>query len=238
MLSEREISVATNFWADHFGIARVELFDQPWRVVVHSKALAQYRGTFALFRDERGIASIPADQASRLEPLLANAPDDKTPERFAVALSSISCASIGPAYVGYAALISGECASARDLESRDQAALENLKQCCPDVDWDHGGSNLRQPCSGIFTDGQLAAVAGYETWGGAIAHIAVVTHPEFRNQGLGRRVVAHVARRAVDAGLLPQYRTLLSNEPSMHVAKSLGFQQYAVSMAVRIRDSQ
>ena len=85
----------------------------------------------------------------------------------------------------------------------------------------------------MFANGELIALAGYETWGGTIAHISIVTHPSHRNQGAGRTAVAGVTQHALRAGLLPQYRTLQSNQPSIRIAEALGFSAYATSMAVR-----
>jgi predicted GNAT family acetyltransferase len=93
---------------------------------------------------------------------------------------------------------------------------------------------MEHSCSGVFMGEQLVAIAGYEAWGGGIAHISVVTHPDFRSQGFGRSAVAHLGERTIRAGLLPQYRTLESNQASIRLAESLGFQRYATSMAVRL----
>ena len=90
------------------------------------------------------------------------------------------------------------------------------------------------PCSGVFVDDDLVALAGYKTWPCDIAHIHVVAHPEFRGRGFGRAVVAHIAGVALDSGLTPQYRTLESNRPSIRVAESLGFVHFASSVAVRL----
>ena len=65
-------------------------------------------------------------------------------------------------------------------------------------------------------------------------HTSVVTHPAFRGCGFGRSAVAHVAQRAIEAGLVAQYRTLQANTPSVRIAESLGFRQYAASVAVRL----
>jgi predicted GNAT family acetyltransferase len=81
---------------------------------------------------------------------------------------------------------------------------------------------------------RVAALAGYEVWGSTIAHISVITHPDFRSRGFGRSAVAHLAGRAMAAGLLPQYRTLQSNRASIRVAEALGFHFYATSTAVRL----
>jgi hypothetical protein len=45
------------------------------------------------------------------------------------------------------------------------------------------------------------------------------------------------ARHALSASLIPQYRTLLANEPSMRIAARLGFEAYGFSVYVRLAGS-
>jgi predicted GNAT family acetyltransferase len=97
-----------------------------------------------------------------------------------------------------------------------------------------GGLVGECPASGVFAGGDLVALAGYEVLGSTIAHISVITHPAFRGRGFGRSTVSHLARVALAAGLVPQYRTLESNRASIRVAESLGFVHYASSVAVRL----
>jgi hypothetical protein len=77
------------------------------------------------------------------------------------------------------------------------------------------------------------ALAGSEIWGGCIAHISIITHPDFRGRGFGRSAGAHSAAGAISAGFIPQYRTLDSNLPSMRIAEALGFCRYATSLSIR-----
>ena len=90
------------------------------------------------------------------------------------------------------------------------------------------------PVAGTFAAGVLAAIAGYEVWGDAIAHISVVTHPAHRGRGLGAAAVSRIAAEALERGLLAQYRTLEANASSLAIADRLGFQPYARSLAVRL----
>lgn len=87
---------------------------------------------------------------------------------------------------------------------------------------------------GVFADAELAAVAGYEVWDGCIAHLNILTHPARRGRGFGREAVAALARTALDRGLVPQYRVLADNAPSLAVAAAVGFQPYATSLALRL----
>ena len=78
------------------------------------------------------------------------------------------------------------------------------------------------------------ALAGYELWGEHIAHIAVVTHPEHRGQRYGTCVVSLLAETVLTQGLIPQYRTLCANAPSIAIATALGFVAYSENLAVRL----
>ena len=97
-----------------------------------------------------------------------------------------------------------------------------------------GGRVERTPIAGVFEGNSLVAAAGYEVWGGHIAHIGVVTHPTHRGKGHGKAVVVEVSRDALANGLVLQYRTLTANAPSVAIARALGFRHYADSISVRV----
>lgn len=227
-------STADCYWAGHLGCAPGELFSRPFRVVTHGEELAGYRGVLALFRDGGATASVPPDRASELRGLLDGLEHGGTPKAFTDALAPVASLVLGPAYLGYTLEIRGDGSQARNLDHEDAAAVEKLREACGKTEWEHGGASLELPCSGVFEKDQLVALSGYEIWGRTIAHLYIVTHPAFRGRGLGRAAVAHLARRALAAGLLPQYRTLEANTPAIRIAEALGFQRYATSMAVRL----
>jgi RimJ/RimL family protein N-acetyltransferase len=77
-------------------------------------------------------------------------------------------------------------------------------------------------------------LAGYERWLDSIAHISVVTRPR-RGHGHGAAAVALAAEHSTNQVLLPQFRTLKANRPSMRIAEKLGFQQYGFSVYVKLR---
>jgi RimJ/RimL family protein N-acetyltransferase len=82
-------------------------------------------------------------------------------------------------------------------------------------------------------DGPIGSLASYAVWD-RLAHISVITGGSQRGRGSGRAVVALAARHALDAGLVPQYRTLHSNAPSMALGRRLGFREYGLSIYVRL----
>jgi GNAT superfamily N-acetyltransferase len=236
MQIDHAFSAATSYWASHFGCSAESLFAHPLNVVTHGRDLADYNGIFAIFRDGASTISFPPDRIDDLRELLPLSP--VTAERFAETFHRAGYTVIGPAYIGYAAAVPPPIHAVRSLTPSDAPAVSDLQAACPAVEWEHGGSIVGEhPSSGVLVGNELIALAGYEIWGGTIAHIAVVTHPAFRGRGFGRSAVAHVANTALAAGLIPQYRTLDSNRPSIHIAESLGFSHYAASVAVRLNST-
>ena len=123
------------------------------------------------------------------------------------------------------------------VEDADHPALLRLADAAGAEAWEHSGIHPgAQPVAAWFEGGgEVVAACGYETWGGAIAHLGVVTRPGARGQGCGRAVVSAAGRHALEGGLVLQYRTLAANAPSMAVARALGFREYARTLAVRLR---
>jgi GNAT superfamily N-acetyltransferase len=125
----------------------------------------------------------------------------------------------------------------RALVPGDAASVARLRDGCTTEEWDHGGSDPETaPAFGCFdAQGDLLALAGYKTWGEEIAHLSIFSARDHRGRGFGRAAVAWAARHALDAGLLPPYRTLVANGPSMGIATRLGFERYGFSVFVRLR---
>jgi GNAT superfamily N-acetyltransferase len=143
---------------------------------------------------------------------------------------------VGPAFVGYAdgaTFVGGDEAGARSLGDADGEAVAALRDACEPWAWQHGGPSAAAMAVGVFRGDTLAALASYKLWGDRIAHIAIVTHPAHRGRGLGKAAVSAIARIALARGLVAQYRTLCANTPSMAIARALGFQRFATTLAIR-----
>lgn len=138
----------------------------------------------------------------------------------------------GPAYVGYADYLSGHTIDVCSLDKTD-SRVQMIAEAYPD-DWNVFG--LCEDSAGPFAEfagDQIVGLSHYEIWGGAVAHIGVVTVPAARGRGVGERVVRQAAQEAIKRNLLPQYRTLWSNKPSIRIAERLGFFHYADTVFVR-----
>ena len=240
-----------SYWAEQFGISPDTLFQEPLSLVTHGPGWEGYHGVQALFDVTTGhaIVSMPEGAQAVLHPLLeplVTSPLACTPASLAEALRSVASKVIGPAILQYTgALVTPEPSSrptppsspARVIHSEGDAALvTSLQSAVTSLEWEHGGSDS-ESCHhqwGVIVGETLTALATYEVWGGTIAHISIVTHPAYRGQGHGRAAVALATQQALAQNLVPQYRTLASNTPSLAIAQRLGFVPFATSLAVRL----
>lgn len=230
------------YWAGFFGCAPERLRPGKPLVVPHGPGLAGYGGIYLQGFGSAPVVSIPAPLAGALGAGVAAAAGSglAADGRWSALLGDSLRAVVGPAWIGYGDAgtlrIPEPREGTRVLTGKDAPSVALLREACDPVEWEHGGSSPGgNPLVGAFgEDGVLAALAGYEVWGDRIAHIAVLTRPDRRGSGRGREVVGRLAALALQRGLVPQYRTLAANEPSLAVARALGFQPYATSLALRL----
>jgi GNAT superfamily N-acetyltransferase len=237
-LTADTIATVDGYWAADLGCRRDEL-RSPHPVVL-SHADDRSAGIFILLIGEGPIISLPR----HLYPVLHT-----TTERWSAAevldatflrtrLGERAERIIGPAFIGYA-----ERVTFRAIESNvacllgapDHQSVATLRAACDPVEWEHGGSGLGpNPAAGVYVGRKLVTLAGYQVWGGELAHIAIITHPHHRGHGYAGAAVSKLTETVLAHGLVPQYQTLDRNRPSIHVAQTLGFVRYGTSMAVRV----
>lgn len=139
---------------------------------------------------------------------------------------------IGPTFYGYTdrETFTPVESNARTLTVDDESAYDAFQAAIPDDEWEQGGTGfVAGETVGRFVDDRLVSLAGYEQWDGLIAHISVVTHPEYRGEGYGRAVVSQVTEQALSEGLTPQYRTSDAWPWSVSVARGLGFERFVTA---------
>jgi GNAT superfamily N-acetyltransferase len=109
-----------------------------------------------------------------------------------------------------------------------------MRRDCPAEDWAKVAS-LAAPAAafGEFHRGRLVAISGYVIWGEAIAHLAVLVHPDYRGRGLAIAAVEYALEGARSADLVPQYRFLESNPASREVGARAGFEWYIRTLVLR-----
>lgn len=241
MLAPGTQDAVDGYWAGFLGVARSRL-RPPRPLAVPHAGLADYRGMYAQAFGGAPLVSLPTEMLERWGREAAEAAGGGLVDdgRWQALFGERADVVVGPALIAYAD--AGTLrpppahAEVRRLEEADRPALDALRAALTPVEWEHGGSGLDAgPVFGVFADGALAAVSGWEPCGTRIAHLAVATHPAHRGRGLGAAAVAHAAAAALEAGLVPQYRALASNTPSLRIAARLGFVAWARSLAVRLR---
>lgn len=137
---------------------------------------------------------------------------------------------LGPAFWGYTDRESFDPveSEARVLTPDDESAYDAFRARIPDEEWDQGGPQFAPGNTvGLLVGDDLVAASGYEVWDELVAHLAVVTHPDYRGDGYGRAVVSRATENALEEGLIPQYRTLDEWPWSVALARSLGFDRFA-----------
>ncbi len=238
-LSVQTIATIDRYWASSLGCPPGYLHGNGTHILPLPPA-DDYWGIFIFRRGGAVVITVPAALQTTLEPALrrirAADLDDEAAVRALVEhpIDRI----VGPAYLGYAdegTFLPMPDPETRLLQAADAAAVERLRAACSPTDWEHGGSAVgQQPAVGRFLAGELVALASWEVWDGTIAHIYVITHPAHRRRGYGKAVVSAIAAEALARGLVPQYRTLERNLPSVGIALALGFRQYATTLAIRL----
>lgn len=236
------------YWAGVFGCPVATL--RPTRgVALPHAGCGDYAGLYAMaFGDAPPVASVPLSvlRMASVGAARWGAHSMRDPEAISSVLGIRAGEIVGPATLSY-----GDAGTLTPMQATtgvrvldasdpgDVAAVESLRGSCPAEDWEHGGSALGDgPVAGAFVGGDLVALAGYELWGGRLAHITVVTHPAHRGQSHGRSVVRAVADVAIRRHLVPQYRALQANVASLRLGLALGFAPYAVSLAIRLREER
>ena len=241
MLAPAVTRTVDAYWGGQLGCAPARLHEEAPVLLSHAGELADYRGAYMMrFGGAAPVISLPPAHVDSLGPRLAAAARESLDAdgRWSEILGPLLDRMVGPAWVGYASAetlrhVAAE-AETRLLTTADAPHVERLGRAATPDEWDNIASLPRAGVMvGAFADGELAAIAGYEVWGESIAHVAVLTHPAHRGRALGRAAAGSVAAVALERGLVPQYRSLMSNRASLAVAAALGFEGYATSLALR-----
>jgi len=130
---------------------------------------------------------------------------------------------------------------ARDCRrlASDDPALEGLQAACTPEEWEYSGVNLgADEAFGCFAGEVLAAAGRLHDLRGHVFSVGVLTHPNYRGQGYGTAVASAMTDYGIDAGGVMYYRALLSNQASVRIARSLGYQEYCTTLFLRLLPSE
>ena len=146
---------------------------------------------------------------------------------------------VGPAWQGYVAAAAFRplgAGAARMLSPSDHAALRELAQSCVPEEWAHGAIDRGgAPVFAVFDGDDIVSAASVLGIGEGVPSIGVVTHPMHRGRGHGGMAVASATAYGLERVGFVTYQTLVSNTHAVAIARKLGFEQYATTLAVRLR---
>ena len=240
MTTTASLEAVTAFWAGHLGCAKAQLTRPATSVVRNGPQLAGYRGATVLLRPPACVAAVPGDWLERVAGAVGHRPPS---EVFQVAaLRQVFGAAVervvGPAWLGYADASDDRPAptkGTRRLTEQDLPELRRLAAACGPTAWEHSGIDpARPPVFGCFAGSTLAAAGMLERWGDRLLQVGIVTHPDHRGRGYGKAVVSAMTAHGLATGGILQYRTLQANRPSVGIARSLGFQRFALTLSIRL----
>lgn len=111
------------------------------------------------------------------------------------------------------------------------------RRTCDPTEWEHSSiESTDDALFGCFQGATLVAAGTCPRRHGATRDVGIITHPAWRGRGFGRAVVAAMTAFGVADGCIMQYRTLQANTPSMRIGQSLGYHDYARTIAIRLTD--
>ena len=149
---------------------------------------------------------------------------------------------LGPAFLAYADESSFESVPDQEvyrLTSEDKSELEGLveESDAEEIDNSIGDKDPETDIMfGRFVDEELVAVSDYKFWDEEIAFISVFVSKDYRGRGFGKEAVSRAAEHSLENGLIPSYRTLEKWSASVNLAKSLGFEKYATTYLLKLKE--
>lgn len=249
MLADSSIQSIRQFWGAFLGVDDHHLDTQ--QVVLVPQFFEDDQDTVYVFRrlvddPHRGVVvSVVADKPAETLNLAAAAIGDLGPggvftrdlwgEAFCGRIDRLA----GPTWVGYADEKTFDfvgSSGARVLEVGDRAALVALGKAVGEAAWEASGLELdMEPLFGVFEEDGLVAVAGVENWGRVIANVAYAAVPGREDDGGALACAKAAGRYALTQGAVLQFRTPPCQEAARAMAEVLGFQPWAETISVRLK---
>jgi len=118
----------------------------------------------------------------------------------------------------------------------DDVRIAAIKAASDPAEWNE--ASVDEPCEnrfGLLEHGDLVALSTCRVWEDLLGHIGVFAIAHARGRGLGTIVGGAAVECAFSLGVVPQWRSLLSNHASERVADSLGFVPLGRQLFVRLR---
>ncbi len=234
---EKVHKVVDNSWKTFF--ARDDFRSPGIRVVTGAPGLAGYRGIYLLRIGEGCTIGVPDEIASVVGRRARGlSPDEVFTREAAAALAGdLAELVLGPSWHGYTdeagSVKSGPCDARRITE----AEAEPLRAAVAEAEWSEGGFGHDFPdvSYGCFEGAELVAAGNMTDFDAKPADVGLVTHPDARGRGYGKRLAGAMMADAFASGIpVLRYRALFTNVASLSVARKLGFVGDGANIAVRL----
>lgn len=232
-------------WAQALG-CDVRLLSRPGvHLVPGGERLQGLSGVYAARLGDATLVYCPPAVRDRAEAVLAGtSPAEAFRAETCALLAGVTTSQVhGPSWHGFvdpAHLLHPVEARGRRLAA-DHPLLTELRQACGDDDWAEGGfffgEDLEEEAVvyGIQELGILVAAGNLTPFRGRPADVGLVTRPDARGRGLATCLALCMVTDALPYVGVVRYRTLLTNTPSLRIARALGFQERGRSYVVHVR---
>lgn len=228
-------------WAERFDCDISSMTIPNVIVREHSKILKGYNGIYCFFNGTTSIISSPTKYTSQIKRAInGRQPMETFDANFlinSIGLSKYKV--IGPAFQGYIDRDSFLKASSLEVvelvTSHQLALLNDLRESCSETEWEHSSLEInRQPILARISDARIIAAGSWREEESGFLSIGIISHPDYRGKGHAKAVVSALTRKGLENGFTMHYQTLMSNISSVAIAKSLGFEKIACTLAIRI----
>jgi len=123
----------------------------------------------------------------------------------------------------------------RTLTKEDKIRFDEFRKDTPSADLQEGQLSIEDPVIvGCFDKDKLVSVASYWFWGDGLADIGVVTHPDYRQNGIGKALISNLCNFGFELDRINVYRHNQNNLASRNLALSLNFKQKLIIETTKI----
>lgn len=119
-------------------------------------------------------------------------------------------------------------------EDHKKSFIEFKKETAS-ADLEEGQVSIEDPVVvGCFDKDKLVSVASYWFWGDGLADIGIVTHPDYRQKGIGKALISNLCDYGFELDRINVYRHNEKNLASRNLALSLNFEQKLIIETTKI----
>ncbi len=233
-------AIETYYANEFFGCSLSDMRSDRDTLCPH-RHLKGYNGLFVMKLHGKFVLSAPEERVASLREIINHGRDLFDTALWRDVWGENLDRVIGPAWIGH-----HEGAKPRDpsesvvllhkTDARWPLVFQELKPACDPIEWAHSGiDEASGPIAVLPRDGRFVSAASYALWGQRLAHIGIITHPGFRNQGFASDVLSALTGFLHGQDLIPQYRTLCANTPALRAAARCGYGEFATHISVRLR---